>query len=102
MRKTHGWITATPPTDRGNISANGVAAACSAAAAAADGGGGGGFTSHSRKDLFVSAAPPASTESVKALCASLIRSDVTVQKEGLSALIRASCLERSRAKPNRA
>lgn len=56
---------------------------------------------HGREEVFASA-PPASAVFVKALCASLIRSDVTVRKEGLSspALIRASCLE-GQAEPSR-
>lgn len=49
---------------------------------------------HGRKELLVSA-PPTSAVFIKALCASLIRSDVTVQKEGLSSLCNPSklCLE---------
>lgn len=76
-----GQVTATPPTG----------------GEAADGGGGMWRCAHGHTELFVSA-PPASAALVKALCAPLIRSDVTAQRVELS-LIRASCVE-GQAEPN--
>lgn len=108
-RKIHRLITATPPTDRGNITANGVAVAglclssstLQAALLAADGVGGTALHSWPCRIVCVCCT------SISSVCKGALCITNPLWCHGaeggaeLSALIRASCLERQ-AEPNRA